>query len=63
MIYVKAEALDRGQSLYMYCSYIDDNFMCTNSVAELEKFRNRLQDSSGLAFSIELSNNNRISYI
>ncbi|XP_076045664.1 uncharacterized protein LOC143027903 [Oratosquilla oratoria] len=39
----------------LYCRYIDDIFVCTQSNVLLENLRLHLQEESGLSFTIELN--------
>ena len=47
----------------IYCRYIDDIFIKVNNEEEMEILRSRLQDISGLQFTIERSNNGTMPFL
>ena len=47
----------------IYCRYIDDIFVCSRDIAELTQLKNALQEKSGLTFTTELSNDNKIPFL
>ncbi|XP_076068419.1 uncharacterized protein LOC143040862 [Oratosquilla oratoria] len=47
----------------LYRRYIDDIFVCVNDLRLLEELRSNLQDVSGLKFSVELNNNNKLPFL
>ena len=47
----------------MYCRYVDDIFVSVSTNKDLNTLRNRMQEISGLNFTIEYSINNRIPFL
>ena len=47
----------------LYCRYIDDIFVCTHSSELLEKLRLRLQEISGLNFTVEMNTGGKLPFL
>ena len=48
---------------HMYCRYVDDIFVSVSTNEDLNTLGNRMQEISGLNFTIEYSINNRIPFL
>ncbi|XP_071542966.1 uncharacterized protein [Panulirus ornatus] len=62
--YVETTALrPENMRLQVYCRYIDDIFICIDNLNSLENLSNRLQETSGLRFTVEWNNYGKITFL
>lgn len=54
---------DTATKPYIYCRYIDDIFVCIRDTAALEDLKTRMQEYSGLRFTVELNERGKLPFL